>query len=264
MPNFSQTLEDGMFVRHLKNAPSGNTILFIHGLGESGLCFEKLVQRPELQSFNILLPDLPGYGRSPWPAEDPFDLTDIADHLAQWLTQYHQSPVTLVGHSMGGVVALLLAENHPQWVNRVIDIDGNKSPHDCVFSSQALDMGLQGFLDGGFDRMKETIFTRGITDQAQKGYYVSLRLAHPPSYYHHSTELVRLSTVEDMASRLGNLQVPTFYLAGFPHGVSDRSRQLLQAARITIKNIAPSGHWPFIDQEDKFISALMECLPGEF
>jgi len=263
MHKFSQLFEDGMFVRCKGNQDSQETLLFIHGLGESGLCFEKLVQRTELSPYHILLPDLPGYGRSLWPAESDANLQDLANYLAAWVVKNHKTPVTLIGHSMGGVVALLLAEQHPQIVSRVIDVDGNISPDDCVFSSQALTMGRQQFTDGGFDELRESIFTKGIDDAAQKGYYVSLRLADAGTYYRHSEELVRLSSALDLAHRLEKLKVPVFYIAGFPNGVSTPSRRLLQEAHIKVRDIAPSGHWPFIDQEDQFISTLQECLSSD-
>lgn len=263
MHYFTQSFESGMFVRRRMVAASSATLLFIHGLGESGLCFEKVIQRQELESFSILLPDLPGYGRSPWPTGETTSLEALTDGLATWLAEKHSGPVTLIGHSMGGVLALLMAERHPQLVNRVIDIDGNKSPADCVFSSQATAMGLEKFIHGGFNELRESIFIKGIDDEAQKGYYVSLRLADARTYYRHSEDLVRLSEAEDLAHRLGKLPVPVFYLAGFPRGVSNPSRWLLGDAQINLKDISPSGHWPFIDQEDQFISALMECFQGD-
>ena len=61
--------EEGMFLRDTAPPEPGLTLLFIHGLGESGLCFEELARRPELKALRLLIPDLPGYGRSPWPAK---------------------------------------------------------------------------------------------------------------------------------------------------------------------------------------------------
>ncbi len=262
MHNFTQTFEEGMFVRRREKPSCSKTLLFIHGLGESGICFEKLVQRKELNAFNILLPDLPGYGRSLWPEAEPLNLESAANNLAQWLHRHHPKPVTVIGHSMGGVLALLLAEQHPDLVHRVIDIDGNISPADCVFSSQAVAMEYQYFMGTGFDDLRESSFIKGIADTAQKGYYVSLRLADARTYYCHSNDLVRLAAPLDLATRLGNLPMPAIYLAGFPHGVSSLSRQLLLEAHVAMTDIAPSGHWPFIDQEDQFTLALLENLTG--
>ena len=48
-------------------ACGARTVLWIHGLGESGLCFERLLARPDLADWQHVVADLPGYGRTAWP-----------------------------------------------------------------------------------------------------------------------------------------------------------------------------------------------------
>jgi len=61
--------EHGLYVRereaHQAQPPAG-ALLYIHGLGESGLCFEPLLASPRLATWRQLTIDLPGYGKSPW------------------------------------------------------------------------------------------------------------------------------------------------------------------------------------------------------
>ena len=59
--------ECGMFVRESRPQGVCGTIVYIHGLGESGLCFERLIAEPRLDRWHQLAPDLPGYGKSPFP-----------------------------------------------------------------------------------------------------------------------------------------------------------------------------------------------------
>jgi pimeloyl-ACP methyl ester carboxylesterase len=78
--------EHGMVVRDFGAGDHG-TPLWIHGLGESGLCFERVLARPELEAFRHLVPDLPGYGRSPWPfVHQPVEL---ATELVRQLKEEH-------------------------------------------------------------------------------------------------------------------------------------------------------------------------------
>jgi pimeloyl-ACP methyl ester carboxylesterase len=252
-----------MFVRDWGVAAPRGTLLYIHGLGESGLCFEHLFAHPGLAEWRQLVPDMPGYGRSPWPAV-PLSLAAQADHLAQWLRECpavrDAAPVVVVGHSLGGVLGLLFCERHPDLVAAFVDVDGNKSAADCVFSSRAATFSKEDFLSGGFDRLRETVFRQGKTDAAHRGYYVSLRLADPRTYHLHSHELLALSETEDLAPRLQALPMPTYYIAGVPNGVSARSQALLTEAEVDWIRIEPSGHWPFIDQPDRFVKALNAFL----
>lgn len=252
--------EQGMYFREANREAAGPPILFIHGLGESGLCFEHLLDAPQLKGHRLLVPDLPGYGRSPWLEGEPQGLVDQADHLAGWLRRRQAVPAVIAGHSMGGVVALLLAERHPDVASGVIDIDGNKSPGDCVFSSQAGQYDLDTFAAAGFDKMRARIHDNGYEDTAQRGYYVSLRLADPRTYHRNSLELVEMSGRRDMARRLAALPVPAVYIAGVPHGASAETHEMLAQARVPVVSIEPSGHWPFIDQTARFLDELAHIL----
>ncbi len=89
------SLEHAMMVRQ---GGAGRVVVWLHGLGEWSAIFDPVVAAPELAGFTHVLPDLPGYGRSPWPrALPPGDsLEQLAEHLASWLR--NRPPVILIGH----------------------------------------------------------------------------------------------------------------------------------------------------------------------
>jgi pimeloyl-ACP methyl ester carboxylesterase len=239
-------------------------LVFIHGLGESGLCFEHLCARIDLAPWRLLVPDLPGYGRSPW-TERAWSLAEQADHLAVWLRAGDTGPVVVVGHSQGGVIGLLLAERHPDLVAGLVDVDGNKSRGDCVFSGAAARQTATAFAADGFDRLRLLVYRAGADDPAQRGYFAGLRLCDPALFHANSRELVALSIAETLADRLAALPCPKLYVAGQPGGACARSRELLDAAGVPTLVLEPSGHWPFIDRVEEFADALgrfVEALSG--
>jgi pimeloyl-ACP methyl ester carboxylesterase len=90
----------------------GSPLLLVHGFGGAAWNFSELA--PLLDGRRLIIPDLPGHGASsPLPAPT---LTGFADVLRELLDE----PVDVLGHSMGGVVALRLAERHPLLVRRVV------------------------------------------------------------------------------------------------------------------------------------------------
>jgi pimeloyl-ACP methyl ester carboxylesterase len=245
--------------------PSG-TLVFVHGLGESGLCFEHLLSHPALEAWTMLIPDLPGYGRSAWPRH-PASLEDHADHLAAWLAQRSMRgssplarPVTLIGHSMGGVVGILLCERHPDAVEHFIDVDGNLSLDDCVFSRQAIVQDLAEFIATGFQRLCESVYQEGFHDASRRGYYASMRLSDPRSFFRNSQELVQLSAAEALATRMGELRTRSAYIAGIPRGACARSLELLDQEGLHWIGVEDCGHWPFIDRPDEFVAILRELV----
>lgn len=256
-------LFDGrVYLREYERDAPGPTLLWIHGLGESGLCFEEIALHPGLAGRRQLLPDLPGYGRSLRPPE-PLTLEAQADLLGTLVASECGGPALVIGHSLGGVVALLLAERHPETVAGLIDIDGNISRADCVFSGRAASAPLETFVAERFGRLLDQIYLEGVDDPALRGYYASLRLAWPEAFHQNSAELVALSEPEDLARRLAALPVPKLYIAGRPGGASQHSIELLAEAGVEVAEVAPSGHWPFLDQPERFIAALHPFLERE-
>ena len=253
------SVERGVFVRTYGPAGKSPALLWIHGLGESGLCFERIVGHPRLKHLRHLVPDLPGYGRSAWP-ESPIALEAVADQVGLWLSEKGEAPVVLVGHSMGGYVGQILAEKHPELLAAFVNVEGNISGDDCTVSAQAAAQPLDAFASEGFDRMTDSVFRAGLSDTALRGAYASLRLCDPRTFHSNADELVAASREETLASRLAGLRMPVLYIAGQPGGAAKRSLDLLTEAHIQTVTIRHSGHWPFIDQPDLFADALCGIL----
>jgi len=245
------TLEHAMTVRRFGSGPG---LVWIHGLGEWSVSFDAVAGHAALAGFTHVLPDLPGYGRSAWPRElGPGDsLGQLADQLASWLVS--RPPAVLVGHSMGGVLATMIAERIA--VRAVVNIDGNLSRGDCTFSLQAASYTPDDFIAHGFDVMRGEVHARGIQDLALRGYHVALTAASPAVFHRHAIDLVTASEAETLTARLVALRAPSLFVAGVPDGVCARSRSLLDQHGARWIAIEPAGHWVFIDRPDAFATAV--------
>jgi pimeloyl-ACP methyl ester carboxylesterase len=209
-----------------------------------------IARHPALAGFTHVLPDLPGYGRAPWSGA-PTALEPLAVHLAAWLAD--RRPL-VVGHSMGGVLATLLAERGA--AGAIVDIDGNLSPGDCNFSGVAAAYSLADFRAHGFAAMRDKVYRDGVTQLPLRGYHAAMCNASPDVFHGHAADLVTMSAAEDLAPRLAALRVPALYLAGVPDGICAHSRELLARHGARWLGIEPAGHWVYLDQPDAFARAV--------
>lgn len=101
--------------------PAHPTLVFIHGAQHDHFVWKTLVTRLARDGLNVLAPDLPGHGRSGGPP-----LPDI-EALANWLVALFAklgsdgtAPITLIGHSMGSMIALEAAARLPGRVRHLV------------------------------------------------------------------------------------------------------------------------------------------------
>src|SRR6201999_2957682 len=85
----------------------------VHGLATTRVIWRRVVP---LRPGTVVAVDVPGFGDSP-PAGPGFELETVADAIADGLGD---TPFALVGHSMGGAIAIVLAERHPERVKRLV------------------------------------------------------------------------------------------------------------------------------------------------
>jgi pimeloyl-ACP methyl ester carboxylesterase len=98
---------------------SGPRVVFVHGLFGQGKNWTTIA-RGLADNHRVTLLDLPNHGHSPWT--DRVDYLDMAELVATELEQFGE-PVTLVGHSMGGKVAMQLALRRPELLRALVVVD---------------------------------------------------------------------------------------------------------------------------------------------
>lgn len=94
----------------------GPGVLLIHGQPGIGDDWEKVVHRLEAD-HRVLFPDRPGYGAG---SIDPVPMAENAILLAELLERAGAAPATVVGHSYGGGIAILLAAHRPDLVDGLV------------------------------------------------------------------------------------------------------------------------------------------------
>ncbi|GAA0492736.1 alpha/beta hydrolase [Salinibacillus aidingensis] len=100
------------------------TLVLLHGMGSTGLNFSEWTQHLK-EDFHIVALDLPGHGRThPFPDEEDYHPSYIANQLGKQIKKAEKSGVILVGHSWGAHLALYIAKAFPELVDGVVLLDG--------------------------------------------------------------------------------------------------------------------------------------------
>ncbi|MET0764131.1 MAG: alpha/beta fold hydrolase [Blastococcus sp.] len=98
---------------------AGRHVVFVHGLFGQGKNWTTIAKGLS-DRHRVTLLDLPNHGHSPWT--DRVDYLDMAELVATEL-EHLGEPVTLVGHSMGGKVAMQLALRRPELLRALVVVD---------------------------------------------------------------------------------------------------------------------------------------------
>jgi len=123
----------------LHRAGSQTPILFLHGFGSGKEDIADLALRPEFAGRQIIAFDAPGCGESDCSNLSMISIPFLVETAQAVLRHFNVRKFHLIGHSMGGLTALLLADADQTAVQSFTNIKGNLAAEDCFLSRQILE-----------------------------------------------------------------------------------------------------------------------------
>ncbi len=103
------------------NQASGPTVVLLHGLASNGHVWKDVVRAPGMEKHRTIAYDLLGFGDSPKPDWSSYDVEQHVRSLHASLRRADAKfPITLMGHSMGSLVAIHFASRYPNMVKRIV------------------------------------------------------------------------------------------------------------------------------------------------
>ncbi|HSM51738.1 MAG TPA: alpha/beta fold hydrolase [Thermoanaerobaculia bacterium] len=239
----------------LFRAGSGPPLLFLHGLGDQAGSWAEVAPR-FTASHRVLVADLPGHGASA-PATGPLAMATLAAGAERLLAEAaRDGRVTVVGNSLGGWLATLLAHRHPGQVERLVLVNGG-----------ALRGDEHGLSLQPRDRREAAALLARMRDAGA-----------PPVPGFVLDDVVRAGATGPIArlagdlagfeshlldGRLGDLATPVDLLWGVsdavvPLAYAERLLAALPAARLT--PLERCGHVPQVECPERFLGALEPLL----
>lgn len=234
----------------------GSPVVLVHGWATTGSVYKPAFERWSGDE-RLLAVDLRGTGWSDKPASG-YTLEAFASDVAAVLESLDE-PAVLVGHSMGGAIAQLVAVNHPDKVSGLVLI--SPVPASGVplgDADKAFFRSLAGRRDGMATVLGSTMAPAGC-DRFEE------LLADSATV----TKACFLEAFDawcgaDFADRLGEISVPTTVIGGAAETIL--SPEVLQAAVVdciegaTLVLIDGVGHYPQWEAPDAFVAALGEAV----
>jgi pimeloyl-ACP methyl ester carboxylesterase len=268
MPETTLELPDGsLFLRHTVLEKRRATLFFVHGLGESGLCFSEAFEAGRLPGFNLVAPDLLGYGRSSRASNEDYRFDSHVRRLWKVVDELGVQSLCVIGHSLGGDLATLMATS--QEGNRIqglVNVEGNLTPDDAFISRRVVAAEERG----DFLRWFREDFMEGLVSKkwgkkwpSCRRYYASLELCRPEAFLANADEARARSLPlpgrreSSIGAVFAELEIQKVFCWG-AESLSEKTRQFLQAAKIPDHRIDRAFHWPMIDQPDEFYAVVRE------
>jgi len=176
----------------------GPTIVLVHGLGSSAAHWLP-VARDLARDHRVMLVELPGHGIAPMP--DGLSLDGAAHALDDAIHQEYDGPVVLVGHSVGGLVAVAAALRDPDCVRALVLVETALRPQldgpACAELVAALDRDYRGTL-------RENYMSFGRDSAQGAALYAEAATLDPAAM----KTWIRLAITTDLSRRVGALKAP--------------------------------------------------------
>ena len=242
---------------------SGPAVVFIHGMTNDHTLFG--AQRDAFsKSYTFVAYDVRGYGQTDRVYEPPYEIDLLAADLRALLTSLGIARATLVGVSLGGLIAQQFALKHPSMVAALVIADsvGQFSPESrAMFAERARIVKAQGtqpLVDG--------ILTRWFTPEfaaqnpARIAGFREQILANDPTTV---AATCRIATTFNLLDQLASITAPTLVLVG----EHDRGNPLPKAREIQerisgaeLAVIPGAAHFGPVEQPETFNRLVLDFL----
>lgn len=253
---------------------SGPDVILIPGLASSREVWRAEAERLKA-THRVHLVQLAGFAGEPWTHGDGAFVEPVVDELARYVREAGLERPAVVGHSMGGLTAVLLAQAHPELVGRVMSVDslpffsamfGPQVTADNArpFAAQAA-AGILGADEAGFRAQQAQTATGMVRDPATREAMVEWSMA---SDRQAMAAAIRDVMTTDARPGLAAMTTPVWALyasdadGGAPAAGADAlwGREYAALPGVKLVRVDASRHFIMADQPARFAELVDQFL----
>jgi len=248
---------------HYKKIGSGKPFVILHGLFGSSDNWQTIAKKIA-EYYTVFSVDMRNHGHSPW--SNQFSINDMTNDVKKLFLDLNINEVILIGHSMGGKVAMTFAQKYPEMLKKmiVVDIGIKKYPphHQHILKAiNAIDLNIIKTREEAKKHFLNFIESEDTIQFLLKNlYWKDNKL----------TWRMNISVIEQNIHNILNeieqkeCNVQTLFIRGdksnyiLENDFLDIETTFIDSQIITIPN---SGHWIHAEQPEAFINAVLGfCL----
>ena len=246
----------------------GPVIVFIHGSGPGASGASNFRQNAQVfadAGYRVILPDLIGYGASSKPEDIDYTLDLFTSTLHEALQAHGVEKATLVGNSLGGGIALQMALDHPEFIDRLILMaPGCIHPREDYFKMPGIASMVSSF--GGPD-FNEDEQRRLITNLVYDPVHVTDALVKERFAVARTQpkDVIMRMRTPDLSPRLHELKMPILLFWGYNErfmpleGINLFLEACEDVRCVTFNKV---GHWVQVERAQEFNSYSLAFLNG--
>ncbi|GGG16016.1 alpha/beta hydrolase [Rhodococcoides trifolii] len=222
-------------------------MLFLHGMGAAGVpAFGEVATDRAFEGRLRLLPDLLGFGFSDRPRDFDYSLVSHAVTVADLLDDSGLRDVDVVGHSMGGSIAVELAARRPDLVRSLAVLEPNLEPWDGGASVLIAQQSEEGFVDTGFAELLSDVDTE---------WAATLRICDPRALHRSAVGLCTSSVLDSLLKLTTRCVYIYGELTGAPNSV-----ETIRGAGVRIERIDDAGHNMMADNAHAVVEVIHDFV----
>lgn len=250
-----------LFYRELGQGPS---MIILHGLFGSSDNWYAL-SKEFAAHFHVYVPDLRNHGLSPHSADMNYPL--MVDDLKEFIDTHHiQSPI-IIGHSMGGKVAMNFAIKYPDSLAQLIVVD--IAPKAYPVHHEAILRGLKAIDPKQLTSRKEAddILREYVPEPAVRQFLLKNLARNEQQEFIWRPHIAALNAhIEEMGADLkytGQFPKPSLFIKGSQSDyiLEEDKEKIFKLFPDAVFSTLPTGHWVQAENPGEFVKAVYEFLP---
>ena len=248
------------YLRYLDLPGMEPACVYLAGLGLAATAaYPRTVASPGLATRRSIMVDWFGCGYSDRPENFDYTIQGHAATIAALLEHLDLKACTVIGHSMGGAVAIVLASQWPDLVARLVLAEANLDAGGGMLSRSIASQSEADFVSRGCQQLLQQLRADAINGDLAAAVALGIaQMAAPFALYRTAVSLVQ-GMLPGWREQLYQLPVPRAFLFG-EYSLPDEDADLLPTRGVQVAVVPRAGHGMMIENPAGFASALATIL----